>query len=703
MTKQKSTKRALLLSALSLLMCVSMLIGSTFAWFTDSVTSSGNIIKSGTLDVEMYWAKGNEDPAADTTVWTDASTGAIFNNDKWEPGYTEVRHIKIANEGTLALKYQLHIAANGDVSELADVIDVYFVDPAAQVTDRTDLSGVTPVGTLAEVLKGMPGNASGDLLAEETDTVTLALKMRESAGNEYQNKEIGSDFIIQLLATQLTSESDSFDDQYDANAEFYEVNERVSITNNDGKLGEAVVLTADMPYGTLKVTVPAGAQLSSADVTDLKLTVKKADVLERISSRLLENQVAYSYEIYVDGIADDINPYILVDGRTAYNYEDLTIELPVGVGRNDLSVYANTSTASSVNYDIDTGIVTFEEDRFTTKYNNYPNVEKSVFTVVYTKLTESEKLLNAAIEQLTSGGSVSITSTADNMVSLNNIADALDGKSNVILVGSGTDNTVVASTGAVIEADGLAVKDMSIQAMASYGLQVNGDGTSVDNIDFTFLSGNYGFTITGSDSTITDSTMRGNGNNILMFANNSDTTSSVTKVTGCTFENMEGWGNKGGLRFQNMNGKIEISDSTFNIAGTALDLGPINSTVRGNVEVSNSTVNTTGVRVSTVKSSSFDKVTFKNTWYETPMSFYLGGTTNTFTDCEFQSDISFLSANYGNKKVTVNLNNCTFNGVTITADNVFDHFDFNAATWGLNVRDKLTLVIDGTTVTVPNP
>ena len=44
MTKKRSTKRALLLSALSLLMCISMLIGSTFAWFTDSVTSGSNVI-----------------------------------------------------------------------------------------------------------------------------------------------------------------------------------------------------------------------------------------------------------------------------------------------------------------------------------------------------------------------------------------------------------------------------------------------------------------------------------------------------------------------------------------------------------------------------------------------------------------------------------------------------------------------------------
>lgn len=197
MTKRKSTKRALLLSALSLLMCVSMLIGSTFAWFTDSVTSSGNIIQSGTLKVTMDWAEGKTDPA--NTTWTDASTGAIFENDKWEPGYVEVRHIKISNVGTLALKYQLNIFANGDVSKLTDAIDVYFVDPAVQVSDRTALDGVTPVGTLTEVLAGMPGNASGDLNSGDSNIITLALKMRENAGNEYQGLEVGSDFVIQLL------------------------------------------------------------------------------------------------------------------------------------------------------------------------------------------------------------------------------------------------------------------------------------------------------------------------------------------------------------------------------------------------------------------------------------------------------------------------------------------------------------------------
>ena len=111
---RKGMKRGFLLSALALCMCFALLLGTTFAWFTDSVTSSNNIIASGDLDVTMSWADGKADPAANETVWKDASEGAIFNYDKWEPGYVEVRHIKIANEGTLALKYKVNIIANGD-------------------------------------------------------------------------------------------------------------------------------------------------------------------------------------------------------------------------------------------------------------------------------------------------------------------------------------------------------------------------------------------------------------------------------------------------------------------------------------------------------------------------------------------------------------------------------------------------------------
>jgi len=258
----KTTKKALFSSVIALFLCFSMLLGTTFAWFTDSVTSSGNIIQSGTLDVTMEWADGTKAvPAIDSAEWTDASAGAIFNSKLWEPGYVEVRHIKIANEGTLALKYKVSVIPNGEASDITDAIDVYYLDPASQIADRTALTEDKKLGTLTDVLANLGSTAAGELLAGETDTVTLALKMRETAGNEYQDKSVGDGFIIQLIATQLAYEEDSFDDQYDAEATFLNKDaDGAWLINNLDELyffaqdvnsgnsyyGETVKLTADI-------------------------------------------------------------------------------------------------------------------------------------------------------------------------------------------------------------------------------------------------------------------------------------------------------------------------------------------------------------------------------------------------------------------------------------------------------------------------
>ena len=228
MTNLKATKRALMSSVLALLVCFAMLLGSTFAWFTDSVTSSGNIIQTGELKVGMYWADGAAAvPADDSTDWKDASKEAIFKNMLWEPGYVDAKHILIANEGTLALNYQMRISANGVVGKLADVIDVYYFGGddtnanhgATQLT-RADVETGEYLGTLTEVMStdaNLMKTVFGKLKAGETATLTLALKMNEDAGNEYQDLSVGTDFNVELVATQATDETDAFDDQYDNN------------------------------------------------------------------------------------------------------------------------------------------------------------------------------------------------------------------------------------------------------------------------------------------------------------------------------------------------------------------------------------------------------------------------------------------------------------------------------------------------------
>ena len=269
MTNKKGIKRSLLMSGLALLLCVSMLIGSTFAWFTDSVTSAGNIIKSGTLDISMKWADGKEEPAS--ANWQDASTTKIFNYDKWEPGYTEARHIAVKNEGTLALKYQLTIVPTGEVSKLAEVIDVYYINPAEQLGERADLSAYTPVGTLADLIDnglGLDKIPSGSLVAGESFTATLVLKMQESAGNEYQNLSIGTDFSVRLLATQLTKENDSYGPDYDEDAwvdgfKVFNANDlQTAIDNGETNISLQNDIVLDTP-----VVIPAAASTYSLRAT----------------------------------------------------------------------------------------------------------------------------------------------------------------------------------------------------------------------------------------------------------------------------------------------------------------------------------------------------------------------------------------------------------------------------------------------------
>ena len=105
----KTTKRALCSSVVALILCFSMLVGTTFAWFTDEVKSGVNQIVAGNLDVELEY-KTVEDGVLATEWNTVQDATAIFDPDAlWEPGRVEVVYLKVSNLGTLALKYRMGV------------------------------------------------------------------------------------------------------------------------------------------------------------------------------------------------------------------------------------------------------------------------------------------------------------------------------------------------------------------------------------------------------------------------------------------------------------------------------------------------------------------------------------------------------------------------------------------------------------------
>lgn len=223
MTKRHSTKQSLIASILVLCLCFTSLIGTTFAWFTDSVTSSGNKIVSGTLKVDLELLD------KETSTWSSVkeNNDPIFTYQNWEPGYVDAKVLKVENEGTLALKWKAKFTSADQLTDLANVIDVYVyawgvLADASSVGYPADraLANYTRVGTLAEFVNTIESTTYGNLLAGESAYLGIALKMQEGAGNEYQDMDLGGAFDIQIVATQMASENDSFGPDYDEGAQF---------------------------------------------------------------------------------------------------------------------------------------------------------------------------------------------------------------------------------------------------------------------------------------------------------------------------------------------------------------------------------------------------------------------------------------------------------------------------------------------------
>ena len=302
MNNKKTTKRALLSSVMAIVLCLAMLIGTTFAWFTDSASTAVNKIQAGTLEIELQYAIAWDERTGEPTDWANAegqmlsfrkAAGASENEAiLWEPGCTYVLpELRIVNKGNLALKYTMTISGIAGDAELNEAIEWEYaqystVNGAYEAALGGSLSSGDSIS--GAIIPGENNNA--------TDPIVIKGHMKESAGNQYQGKSIDG-IAITVVATQDTVEYDSFNNTYDQNAEYPNV---VTVTSDSipasyssnttycfapGEYGEFsaylrsaenVTFTA-LPGATFtKVTIGyhAGQDTSLAAKTNSTLTVK---------------------------------------------------------------------------------------------------------------------------------------------------------------------------------------------------------------------------------------------------------------------------------------------------------------------------------------------------------------------------------------------------------------------------------------------
>ena len=332
MTNRKSTKRALLGSVMAMVLCLAMLVGATFAWFTDTASTGVNKIQAGNLDVvlEMQNADGKwvsaEGKTLDFVKAADAKGEAIL----WEPGCTyELPALRIRNNGNLALKYQVIITGINGSAKLNTVID----------------------WTIGDVAMGTEQH----LAAGESSAFTIKGHMWESAGNDYMNESIDG-IAITVVATQDTVESDSFNNTYDANATYPVV--AVGDVNTDGD----TVLKDKEEDHTIQVTVPAGAL--DEGVQSLKLEVVKSATPAGV--QVASTESSQSYEVTMK---DQSGNAVSTNGTL------MTVEMNVGKNRTALKLYHDgekmtkdsgtlTDAADHYVYDAATGYVTMKVSHF---------------------------------------------------------------------------------------------------------------------------------------------------------------------------------------------------------------------------------------------------------------------------------------------------------------------------------------------------
>ena len=270
MNESTKTKKALRGSLFALFLCIVLLIGTTFAWFTDTASTGVNKIQSGNLKVDLEYATAwNADGSVKTwesavgkTLDFQKAKGAENETILWEPGCKyKLPEIRVVNKGNLALKYRIKIDGIKGDAKLNEVIDWTIGD------NTIDAEKVLNAG-------------------KASDPMTIQGHMQESAGNEYQNLSIDG-ITITVYATQASVESDSFGPEYDQNAAYTisakDANDLTKAINDakDGdqiKIDNDVVITPVVEDKTTSTLVPQTVLNKSAtlNLAGKKLTVDGA-------------------------------------------------------------------------------------------------------------------------------------------------------------------------------------------------------------------------------------------------------------------------------------------------------------------------------------------------------------------------------------------------------------------------------------------
>lgn len=209
--------KALLINVMVIAVCVALFAGTTFAWFTDEVTSTGNTIVAGNLEISATYAdvaqEGTSYAVTDENlkalIGTDSlvfgaateltGSNAIISESSWEPGSSNAKLLTVTNAGDINLKIKLYFDIT-DGSELTGALwyDFMQIENGAisgQFTQR-EMSTIEALGQATPAIEIKPA---------ESVSFILVYGMNTSADNQYQEKSF--ECSVKVYATQIADDT----------------------------------------------------------------------------------------------------------------------------------------------------------------------------------------------------------------------------------------------------------------------------------------------------------------------------------------------------------------------------------------------------------------------------------------------------------------------------------------------------------------
>ena len=318
MTSSKSTKRALISSALALLMCVTMLVGATFAWFTDTASTGVNKIQAGNLDIKVEYrtTAGGEWKTLDNATDLFGAAGTLF-----EPGHTRVVELRITNAGNLALKYKIGMNVVSETAGTNKAGNPYNLSDYLKVA-TTGIQQYNPTDQISSLMerlifqKGDFGmwtardfanfeleyTSNGSVHALQpgaAQILGIKVYMPETVGNDANaistTQAASINFGLNVVATQYTTESDSFGNTYDKDATY------PVIVSNQQQTNDAITNATDKKAN---ISIASGQTITldngiahegdkSRDITFSGNGSQTVDVVEKAVNATEGNELNY--------------------------------------------------------------------------------------------------------------------------------------------------------------------------------------------------------------------------------------------------------------------------------------------------------------------------------------------------------------------------------------------------------------------------